>query len=809
MYPPPHPNRNSDNSVNWAPGNAYSLNQNDGPSPASTSIAGKMAIPRLMTENPESSQAGGRPHRRHVSRACEGCRTRKIKCDGIYGENCRNCTEAGLVCVLTEGKREKSKRQLLNLEEKLSAVESGFRKLGYRFIGSSSEISWLQTVSNEIGPREAINNEMPHPALRASHTAEPIAARNYYIEPPELPFVPVDIYFYPPRHIAENLFKLYIETVNPSFPIIGTTTFRHQFASYSLNPEQWPGNKWLAILNLTFAIGAAYSKNLGLDCGQETHETYFTRAKRLSMEQELLHHPDLQQIQVEGLASFYMLATGQMNRSWKLCGNAVLGAISLGLHVGNLGNHTTDDSKEIRYRVWWALYTLEHRLSVITGRPSCISDSACSTPLPIPFEEQDFKRDDVIPLLRSSAQRSGQLKGSSSSLINGLKAATTYLDLNLMDMNPNNSLYFLQMVMITSIGRRAVGDLYKPEATHSSWQHTKHKIQGLLFDVNAWLQELPATTKIEITRPCLYRLDLNDQDPESREFCARLAVECIESACLVVNFMPDPPTAMRLYQNTQWWCLLHFLMQALAILLLEIALESQHAPQKAPVITKAAKKVLKLLRIMSRNSASSERARQQCEGLLRQLGIELDSGDEDSDSQDVFTSKIRLPNLSGKRSMEPPPDSYLGPPTKQPRTSYETSSLEAPNQLIPHPYKAHDPNLEFSAPAPDAIPASASLPFLNSSTESRPASEYLTALGNVFLNSPDPGTEPPANPTSFSHQGPPPKSPGPRTELSSVPRPDTRPPSPTVAPDGPPNTSYATNAASPSFLDLLHSDDPF
>lgn len=34
----------------------------------------------------------------------------------------------------------------------------------------------------------------------------------------------------------------------------------------------------------------------------------------MSLEGQLLHHSDLQQLQVEGLASFYMLSSGHINR---------------------------------------------------------------------------------------------------------------------------------------------------------------------------------------------------------------------------------------------------------------------------------------------------------------------------------------------------------------------------------------------------------------------------------------------------------------------------------------------------------------
>jgi len=65
---------------------------------------------------------------------------------------------------------------------------------------------------------------------------------------------------------------------------------------------------------------------------------------------------------------------------------AIRAATALGLNMRNESSKLADDLKEIRYRVWWALYTLEYRLCTLTGRANFIVDDYCTTPLPIPFE---------------------------------------------------------------------------------------------------------------------------------------------------------------------------------------------------------------------------------------------------------------------------------------------------------------------------------------------------------------------------------------------------------------------------------------
>jgi hypothetical protein len=159
-------------------------------------------------------------------------------------------------------------------------------------------------------------SDIPSPAL-TSYCDGPIAGSNYHLDDFEINVVErVDAFELPSKDTATGLFNAYLSSVHPSFPIIGISTFASQFQAFFNNLSLKPGNKWLAILNLIFAVGAKYAQftDAGRKRDRDDHSLYFLRAKILSLEGQLLHHSDLQQLQVEGLASFYMLAAGQINR---------------------------------------------------------------------------------------------------------------------------------------------------------------------------------------------------------------------------------------------------------------------------------------------------------------------------------------------------------------------------------------------------------------------------------------------------------------------------------------------------------------
>lgn len=70
----------------------------------------KVPIPRL--QRPAQRQLSVTTERQRVSHACEPCRRRKAKCDGLR-PICSRCRDQELACFYADGKREKLKRQVL------------------------------------------------------------------------------------------------------------------------------------------------------------------------------------------------------------------------------------------------------------------------------------------------------------------------------------------------------------------------------------------------------------------------------------------------------------------------------------------------------------------------------------------------------------------------------------------------------------------------------------------------------------------------------------------------------------------------
>lgn len=336
----------------------------------------------------------------------------------------------------------------------------------------------------------------------------------------------------------------------------------------------------------------------------------------------------------------------------------------------------------------------------MTGRPSCIIDSACTTPLPVPFDESDFQKEEVARLISSGSRGiSSQLErmavcSNTPSLNSAMEPDANETTTNpkeaginradyLKSLPPCMSMYSLQLTTLTSIAKRTTVKLYGPEAMQSPWASTEFIIQSLMLELDSWFMDLPGaydftsthtsqcpmnqrvalallfySTKIGITRPCLCRLDSptaaaqgQGQGDRAHDFCSKTAAECVESACHMLTLFPDTPDSALLYKASPWWCILHYLMQATTVLLLELAFKAEHVPEKKSTVSKAAKKAVEWLSTMSRTSLAPDRAWKLCDGFLHRLAP-VDSDDDlhqstasnaDSQPMDVAEGKVSIP----------------------------------------------------------------------------------------------------------------------------------------------------------------------
>ncbi|KAF8252582.1 hypothetical protein K440DRAFT_535974 [Wilcoxina mikolae CBS 423.85] len=499
------------------------------------------------------------------------------------------------------------------------------------FMGKGTEVSWLQHLKDEL------QVDVPLEA-RAEAQSSQHGGSTYHLDDLDISLskTQVDIYTVPEKPIADGLIDAYFTTVHPLFPIIHKPGFLSQYALlyHSEDPSSVSG-KWLAILNLIFAIGQRYYDMTGSYQRTETaqHLIFFTRARILGALDGgvLFGIATLEDVQTMGLVGMYFLAGKQTNRSWNVVGHAVRLSYGIGLHLHNVAQTLSALQKEMRIRVWYSVYYLEATISLTTGRPSALRECENSAPIP------------------RTTDRNIQF-----------------------DRAPDN--YFSALMKLSVISAEVSSKLYSARSTSvkRNWAQVQQTMESLNGSLENWKSKLPAVLSFEsehqldktfvsqridlsfryhnililIYRPCLCRFKGRVvESKEAHDFFRKSAVICVESAHSIINIIISSNEDVNQHFRTlPWWCLLYYLVSAVAILMLEMVYQISHTPDsdQSNAIFELSRKTLIWLKALSRTDLASQRAYSQLSKLMSHvatsLGKRLDLAD-DSAMDDSYSDQ--------------------------------------------------------------------------------------------------------------------------------------------------------------------------
>lgn len=466
---------------------------------------------------------------------------------------------------------------------------------------------------------------------------------------------PVNKYGMPSRQLSDLLFEEYWNNVHPGFPMINRPLFRTQYRSF-WDLGQQPGDKWLAILNVIFAIAAKYGHLTQAPWrGEENdHFIYFNRARLLSLTgEELFSPPNLQQVQLEGLVAFYLLATDQIGMAWRISALAARSAVTLGVNR-SLTNKLPARLREARFRLWWCLYTLEQTLGLISGHISSIPKDKHAPPLPIPFEEEEFETDSsASALLQDPGVRtkwlqtimpSSQSWPSDGYSKNTQQESSPRDDAWLKFLEPNAGLFYLFYCDLAVIIEEIVNQIH----VSSIWIDSEKRIDDLRSRIEYWKNSLPSSLDFRVdlqssVSQMRYKLGLAFHYQSARIVLGRhwlcrrdelgpnqsqmlnhtMAMMTLDAAKQILDLLPDKPNTVQFYQMFPWWSVLHYISLAAKIILFELSIGCMHVRDSTPHLVRLAKKAICWLHAMSTRSPGAERAWRLCDSFYRKVSEQM------------------------------------------------------------------------------------------------------------------------------------------------------------------------------------------
>ena len=295
-------------------------------------------------------------------------------------------------------------------------------------------------------------------------------------------------------------------------------------------------------------------------------------------------------------------------RAWSIVGLALRFAYSLGLHVRNEDSSASEEQRQMLVRVWWSLYSLERTLGIMTGRPSTTVNTFCSVPLPAPIsgdqgsvdnEAQDFTAEESAALCFSqeAAYRNGTIK--SAQLSGGIGPK-----------EPNPGSYFRAVATLSIIVQDISSSLYSVATMIRPSEELQLQVTDLDQRLNQWARLLPqqfnfqardvqsdtrflrertilrfqlCSAKMLLTRPYLSGRRQQCRENEA-SFSNRMGNNCIEAAKAMVDFFSEMSHARAIYHYGPWWCIVHYMMQAIAVFLLGLSNPAFTSHRKATLV---------------------------------------------------------------------------------------------------------------------------------------------------------------------------------------------------------------------------------
>jgi len=364
-----------------------------------------------------------------IAQACDRCRSKKIRCDGIR-PCCSQCSNVGFECKTSDklSRRAFPRGYTESLEERVRALEAEVRELKDLLDEKDEKIDMLSKMHSNIGdmsrrrmssasvsacaPAETIKEELPvlpkddvfrvqaSPLLLGSETSDSyfmgassgrafvdafkrkvqesgksLAGFNTdaFLNVQSKAALPsLDQYpktsIAPPRMFSDRCVNVYFQEWAPLFPVLHKPTFLRLYEEYMGNPEKVTDLHKLAQLNLVFGIAG-----LSSDIPDREHIAFCESQWRSCLDLVLMDNT-LVTLQTLVLAMMFCISKADYSCLQHYKGIAIGLSHRLGLHQSQKRFSFGALTIETRKKVFWTLYTVDCFSAALLGLPKLLKE---------------------------------------------------------------------------------------------------------------------------------------------------------------------------------------------------------------------------------------------------------------------------------------------------------------------------------------------------------------------------------------------------------------------------------------------------
>ncbi|EFQ35068.1 fungal specific transcription factor domain-containing protein [Colletotrichum graminicola M1.001] len=378
-----------------------------------------------------------------IAQACDRCRSKKIRCDGIR-PTCSQCANVGFECRTSDklSRRAFPRGYTESLEERVRQLENEVRELKDLLDEKDEKIDMLSRMhgnhSHAIhrSPSIAVSAHSPASAADARRDAATPAKEDTFrvqASPLLLGVDNSDSYFMgpssgrafieafkrkmqengkscsdfnpeaflhiqgchpltskspdkslkvPPRLFSDRCVNVYFQEWAPLFPVLHKPTFLHIYEEFVSDPEKVRNNHKIAQLYLVFGIAALGSDQPDLEQVAACEQQWQRAVEAVLMDNTMIT------LQCLELALLYCLVRADYKRLQHYKGIAVGLSHRLGLHQSQKRFSFGALTIETRKKVFWTLYTLDCFSGAILGLPQLLKEDEIHTEYPSDTDDE-------------------------------------------------------------------------------------------------------------------------------------------------------------------------------------------------------------------------------------------------------------------------------------------------------------------------------------------------------------------------------------------------------------------------------------
>ncbi|KAH8196117.1 hypothetical protein TruAng_009716 [Truncatella angustata] len=354
--------------------------------------------------------------RSRVTRACDKCKRRKIKCSGTHP--CEQCSYDIESCTYdasyTRGRMPPTPKRIDtgemqshvshvvegDLEDHLAAAghdvlhppetnaapaivtssrvspEPSQTDLQGHYIGPASGVSFLLRVQKRL-----------HQAVSFSQTSSIFTFGDAPLPEPD----PASCLLMS-RDEGQKLLERYFDFAVPTHRFLHRPTVEHWldefFSTKGIMRDLEDASARKAVLFMVFAQAQVYMPSVSP--GDDSARYFVAAEHHLAKERGSIR---LTSVQARLAQCFYLLGQSRINHCWSLFGTTAHLVLAIGLNRNRRGYPLANSDRietECRRRTFWCAYTLDSYLSAALGRPRTFHDDDIDQELPSNIEDSDL-----------------------------------------------------------------------------------------------------------------------------------------------------------------------------------------------------------------------------------------------------------------------------------------------------------------------------------------------------------------------------------------------------------------------------------